>query len=75
MQACMELTIYHNPRCSKSRKTLQLINGAGIQPTVVLYLKQTLAPPDILDFAHKLGMPVRALLREGEADFKSAQHP
>ena len=37
-----ELTIYHNPRCSKSRKTLQIIKDNGIQPTVVEYLKKPL---------------------------------
>ena len=39
----MAVTIYHNPRCSKSRKTLELINDAGAEHSVVLYLKN---PPD-----------------------------
>jgi len=37
-----DLTIYHNPRCSKSRQTLQIIKDHGIQPTVVEYLKTPL---------------------------------
>ncbi len=69
----MALTIYHNPRCSKSRKTLQLIEDAGIDPTVVLYLEDAPLPSEILDFAGKLEMPVSELLRRGEPDFKAAK--
>ena len=69
----MALTIYHNPRCSKSRKTLQLLEDAGVDPTVVLYLEDAPPPSEILDFAGKLQLPVSALLRRGEADFKDAQ--
>jgi arsenate reductase len=36
-----EITLYHNPRCSKSRQTLALLEDKGIQPTIVLYLKDT----------------------------------
>lgn len=68
----MALTIYHNPRCSKSRKTLQLITDAGIEPTVVLYLQSAPAPADILDLARRLEMPVSDLMRKGEAEFKEA---
>ena len=39
-----EMTIYHNPRCSKSRQTLQLIEGRGCQPNIILYLD---TPPTI----------------------------
>jgi arsenate reductase len=68
----MALTIYHNPRCSKSRKTLELITESGIEPTIVLYLRDTPAASDILDIAGKLGMSVADLLRRGESEFKDA---
>ncbi len=68
----MKLAIYHNPRCSKSRKTLELIEAAGIRPEIVAYLK---TPPDaerIQELANLLGIPVRGLLRRGEAEFRDA---
>ena len=68
----MSLTIYHNPRCSKSRKTLELIESRGIQPTIVEYLS---SPPDaatLLDIAGRLGVPLTDLLRRGETEFKEA---
>lgn len=66
------VTIYHNPRCSKSRQTLALLQERGIEPTVVEYLN---APPDaaalggILDL---LGMEPRDLMRRKEAAYKEA---
>ena len=68
----MTLKIYHNPRCSKSRKTLQLIREAGVEPAVVLYLEDTPGAADILNIAGKLGVPVADLLRRGEPGFKEA---
>ena len=68
----MALTIYHNPRCSKSRQTLQLIEDAGIDPSIVRYLEDPPLPSEILDFADKLDVPVSGLLRRGEPDFKEA---
>jgi len=68
----MTLTIFHNPRCSKSRKTLQLITDAGVEPTVVLYLKDAPSAPEILDIAEKLDLSVAGLLRRGEAEFREA---
>ena len=68
----MKLVIYHNTRCSKSRKTLELIESAGISPEIVAYLD---TPPDaneILDLAKMLEIPVNGLLRRGEAEFKDA---
>jgi len=69
----MALTIYHHPRCSKSRKTLQLISDAGIEPTIVLYLKNPPTAAAILEIARQLGTSVAALVREGEDDFKRAE--
>ncbi len=68
----MALTIYHNPRCSKSRKTLQIITESGIEPTVILYLQDVPGASDILDIAGKLGTSVADLLRRGESAFKDA---
>jgi len=68
----MAITIYHNPRCSKSRKTLEIINEAGAEPEIVLYLKDTPAADEILALAGKLNRPVAELLRRGESAFKDA---
>ena len=68
----MALQIYHNPRCSKSRKTLEIIQGAGVEPEIVLYLQETPGAQDILDIAGKLRVPVANLLRRGESVFREA---
>lgn len=63
-------TIYHNPRCSKSRETLQLLQDRGIEPDVVLYLE---SPPDaktLKDVLKKLGLKPRDLMRTKEAEYK-----
>ena len=68
----MALTIYHNPRCSKSRKTLELIREAGIEPEIRLYLEDTPTADEIATVAAKLGLRVADLLRRGESTFKEA---
>jgi arsenate reductase len=63
------VTIYHNPACGTSRNVLELIRNAGIEPTVIEYLK---APPDratLVALIERMGMPVRALLREKGTPF------
>ena len=68
----MNITIYHNPHCSKSRKTLEIIQENGIQPRIVEYLQQ---PPDAARTEHLaalLGLGVSALLRKSETDFVEA---
>ncbi|WP_237058973.1 arsenate reductase (glutaredoxin) [Microbulbifer sediminum] len=63
-------TIYHNPRCSKSRQTLQLLQEKGVEPQVVLYLE---TPPDattLETLLQKLGIGARELLRTGEDAYK-----
>lgn len=65
----MTLTIYHNPACSKSRKTLELIESKGLKPKIVKYLQD---PPDadtVLRLARLLGIPVADMLRPAEADY------
>ncbi len=64
------VTIYHNPRCSKSRQTLALIEEKGVEADIVLYLE---TPPDakiIADLLNKLGISARQLLRKGEDAYK-----
>ena len=68
----MSITIYHNPRCSKSRKTLEIILDSGIEPTIVEYLTTTPETQTTLRLASLLGVPVADLLRRGEAEFKDA---
>jgi arsenate reductase len=58
------VTIYHNPACGTSRNTLALIRNAGIEPTVIEYLK---TPPDratLIELLRRMGMRPRELLRE-----------
>ena len=64
--------LLHNPRCSKSRKTLEIIQDAGTEPSVVLYLENTPPAAEILDIAKKLGNSVADLLRRKEGEFKDA---
>ena len=68
----MALRIYHNPRCSKSRQTLEIIRGAGIEPEIVLYLERPPSAETIAGLADKLGLQVADLLRRGESEFKTA---
>jgi len=67
----MSLKIYHNPRCSKSRQTLALIEAAGAEVETVLYLQYPLGKDDIKDLIGKLGIgSARELMRRGEAIYK-----
>lgn len=68
----MSITIYHNPRCSKSRKTLEIIVESGIEPTIVEYLKTPPEAQTTLRLASFLAIPVASLLRRGEDQFKDA---
>jgi arsenate reductase len=66
----MTATIYHNPRCSKSRQTLQLLQDNGIDAEIVEYLKNT---PDLTQMKMlltKLGMTAQQLMRNKEAIYK-----
>ena len=62
--------ILHNPRCSKSRQTLALIEEKGIQPEVILYLESTPTAAQLKAILLKLGITARELLRKGEQDYK-----
>lgn len=68
----MSITIYHNPRCSKSRKTLEILENAGVSPTVVEYLGTPPSADTTLRNARLMGVRVADLLRRGEDEFKNA---
>ena len=68
----MSITIYHNPNCSKSRKTLEIIESSGIEPNIVEYIKTAPDRDTLLRMAELIGVPLSDLLRRGEADFKDA---
>ena len=65
----MTVTIYHNPRCSKS---LQLIQEQGIEPVIIKYLETPPSAEEIRIILTKLAIEPRALLRKNEADYKTA---
>ena len=64
------LTIYHNPRCSKSRQTLSLLQDQGLEPEIVLYLETPPNPETLTLLLKKLGISARQLLRRGEQEYK-----
>jgi len=64
------IQIFHNPRCSKSRQTLALIEEKGIQPEVILYLENTPNADQLNNILSKLNITARQLLRKGEQDYK-----
>jgi arsenate reductase len=66
-----EYTIYHNPRCSKSRQTLALLEEAGIEPEIVLYLENPPAVADLEQLLARLGLSARELLRKGEDAYRA----
>ena len=60
----MSVTIYHNPACGTSRNTLALIRNAGIEPTVIEYLKTPLDRATLTALVAGMGVPVREVMRE-----------
>ena len=62
----MHTTIYHNPRCSKSRQTLALLEERGIGPRVVEYLKTPPSAAELKTILKQLGLRPRDLMRKGE---------
>ena len=63
--------IYHNPRCSKSRQTLALLEENGVTPDIILYLENTPTAEELTAVIKKLGIKARDLLRKGEDDYKT----
>ena len=66
------VTIYHNPRCSKSRQTLELLRGKGVEPKIVEYLKTPLNADEISALLGLLDLEPRDLMRRKEAAYKDA---
>ena len=66
----MAITIYHNPRCSKSRQTLQLIEEKNKEPVIVEYLKTPPTKSELKNILKMLNMKPRDLLRKKEAEYK-----
>ena len=67
----MNIQILHNPRCSKSRATLQLLKDNGVEPEIILYLD---TPPDVSQLTailNKLNMRPRDLMRKGQPEYKA----
>jgi len=69
----MSIRIYHNPRCSKSRQTLALLEERGIAPEIIQYLDH---PPDaktLKDILKQLDLTAREIIRTGESDYKESK--
>ncbi|MDF1666778.1 MAG: arsenate reductase (glutaredoxin) [Planctomycetota bacterium] len=65
-----DLSIYHNPRCSKSRQTLKLLEEKGHKPAIILYLKDSPGASEIKNLLEKLGINAAQLIRRKEALYK-----
>jgi len=63
------VTIYHNPHCSNSRRALEVIRAAGIEPEIVEYLKSPLSEDGLKQLVARTGQPLRALVRDKEPVF------
>jgi len=66
-----DLTLYHNPRCSKSRAALQLLEERGLAPTIVRYLDTPFDAEQLRQLLGKLGVGARQVLRRGEEQYKA----
>ncbi len=67
MQMDTTLTLYHNPRCSKSRQALALLQARGVEPRIVLYLEDPLDAKALRRLLRQLGLGARELLRGNES--------
>jgi arsenate reductase (glutaredoxin) len=66
-----KIVIWHNPHCSKSRATLELLRERGATPEVREYLKDPPTESELAEVLSKLGIPARALIRTGEDEYKA----
>ena len=64
------VTLYHNPRCSKSRQALELLRGKNVEPEIIEYLKSPPSLEELDRILGLLGMEPRELMRPGEAIYK-----
>ena len=60
----MDVVIYHNPQCGTSRNTLAMIRNSGVEPHVIEYLKTPPSRTMLVELVARMGVPLRALLRE-----------
>ena len=67
-----QITIYHNPRCSKSRQTLQLLNDQGLDPQIVLYLEDAPDLATLRNLSKYLKLRPQEWVRKNEEAFKNA---
>jgi arsenate reductase (glutaredoxin) len=65
-----DVTIYHNPRCSKSRQTLELLQSKGIEPTIIHYLENPPSAEELQSILDKLGMMAVEIIRTGEPEYR-----
>ena len=66
-----DLTLYHNPRCSKSRAVLELLEARGLTPNVRRYLDTPPSSDELRALLRQLGLPARQLLRSGEDEYQT----
>ena len=67
----MTITLWHNPRCSKSRQTLELLQNKGIAPEIREYLKEPPSKAEVETLLDLVGGEPSELIRDGEAEFKA----
>jgi arsenate reductase len=69
----MDITIFHNPRCSKSRQTLALMQERGLQPLIREYLIDPPSAAELAELVKALGTTADEIMRTGEDDYKAAR--
>ena len=65
-----DFIIYHNPRCSKSRQTLEILNKQNVETKIVLYLETPPSAEEVTSILQKLGLSSRDIIRKGEEEYK-----
>ena len=65
-----DFIIYHNPRCSKSRQTLEILNQQDVDTEIVLYLENPPSAEEVATILQKLGLSSRDIIRKGEEEYK-----
>ena len=65
-----DFIIYHNPRCSKSRQTLEILNEHDVNVEIILYLQNPPSAKEIASILNKLGLRARDAIRKGEEEYK-----
>ncbi len=71
----MTVSIYHNPRCSKSRQTLQLLTDHGIEPVIIEYLKTPPSRVELEKILDLLGLEPRDLMRKKQKEYQGLGNP